>query len=295
MIETISPETVVAIPQPEITIKRETLAQALKRVMSMPNHVERATALKAVIEHFAADLKMICGVKLTVQDDFFRKTAANPSADIDWQLQRSLLKTKLLGLILKVNYGDAIREKFSLLQDDRKVHTLTLSHTSRKSPDDFVRKIPTVAQRKLKVLQRTHFDYRPKILEGRVAEETIERKRPVMEVLEDPALVIEIANQTYAITRWVEPFPSEARRLVTRFTSHPIWDLIVATLLFLGGIGLVVVTMNGLVQTTWYGEIGMFLASMGSTVAWLFITAFASRVFRAYRTRDEKQKEVILS
>jgi len=129
---------------------------------------------------------------------------------------------------------------FTHLGVDHVVRSIQFAEPCFKPVDDFTRSIPKHAQRKLKVLESTHYDYEPKILDGvLVSEKEEQRATPFQdwcEWMQDPALAIRIDGPTqgsyrddtaaafdrYAIDFWREPYQGDLQRTWTWAKNNPI-------------------------------------------------------------------------
>jgi hypothetical protein len=104
----------------------------------------------------------------------------------------------------------------------------TLKNCAYKSTDDFTRRIPSWIQKKIDLLETTHFDYRPKILDGFLVKENLlasplqkfkTNVKEFVEAVQDPALAISIGEHHYALDYWKEPFQyATTRKLQTLFS-----------------------------------------------------------------------------
>lgn len=121
---------------------------------------------------------------------------------------------------------------FQHLAIDGEVYDVRMKNISFKCPDDFVRRIPGHAQKKLRLLATTHFNYKPKILDGTLvgfqrASESVPLREEIN--LLDPALVVQFANESYcrthnlpryvAVDHWFEPCDGPVWRFLVKSVS----------------------------------------------------------------------------
>lgn len=156
------------------------------------------------------------------------------------------------------------RAEFTHLGLDNRLYKVIFVDPALKCPDDFTRRIPKHAQHKLDLLKRTHFDYRPKVLDGLLVEEEVLRHKNwlatkvrntawaisdgIEEFMMDPAIAVSIGNKEFklpnvtsnlfAIDFWKEPFPSELKRFGQRilhsWSLRFAWFAVVGLLAFWG-------------------------------------------------------------
>lgn len=107
------------------------------------------------------------------------------------------------------------------------LHKISLCNYCLRRVDDYPKKIPASAKKRLNLLSKTSMDYSPKILDGlKVHEQVIGKPRLHFEINPDPALVILVEDYYvhnsclewvrtkthYVIDHWSEPFESRTQK-----------------------------------------------------------------------------------
>lgn len=220
---------------------RQTVEQRFNEILTMEGTLgEKATAANEFLYQIRSDIALITGRRVG-------QATGAVSAEPGWNRHfQGNFKTLLDNLKAKKDKtvegvsaaqrfpigqvslftNEAKEASFTMLLNDHKVHTIRMRNVSVRCPLDFSRSIPSHAQGKLAALGATHFDYQPKILDGELIEDTAEDQRPFSLFMDDPALVIKVADNLYAVDHWREPYASSLQRKCQWFFQHPNWDLV---------------------------------------------------------------------
>jgi len=125
-----------------------------------------------------------------------------------------------------LNKGDAIAI-FRVLENHA-VKKITFANPSFVDPYDFPRRISRSAQKKINVLEKTHYDYQPQILDGLLVDEKTTKKLTFMtpakailrQVMEDPALVVAINGKSFVVDYWREPLKKNWQLFLEKIVNH---------------------------------------------------------------------------
>lgn len=267
----------------------------------------RADRLEAEVffKKFAEDLSLVCGRKCSVPPGMVEGLRWHDD-DHEWfvgkfkTIVREVVQRLKCHQIVKINFlgfpfnfpasvVDWKEDQVAVFQaiapeNEKVVKEYKLAEASLKHPEDFTRSVPRAATKKLGLLQKTHFNYTPKILDGLLTEETTLNRRNALthihHYLQDPALVMQAGEfGDIAVHYWKEEKRSLIRP-IQRLVGKVYRNYALRTLL----IAMVVLFFVSLVfqAATWFAVIGRMMYTLCAAI---FLWVYAKSAYEMTHQR----------